>query len=186
MAQRVADQLASVQARQAELAGASASMGQNTGALNAQAAGNQEALKASSSFQDALSSRMAQIVSNNQAATRNTGDLVKAGAVGTLENNFNQMLNALMAQKEQNIMSAQSSGGSGGGGGGSGDGETDYSKMYKQALAKQQLEYLINGDTPSEQEMINSIYRAGMNGGTDANNFLQLWLAQQQPQQPQQ
>lgn len=128
MAQRVADQLAAVQARQGELANAAALMGQNASAIQAQGAGNVDTLKATQAIQDALGARLAQIVANNQRATDNTADLVKAGAVGTLENNYNSMLNALQAQREQSIaeaLTAASGGGRGGGGSSSGGGLKD-------------------------------------------------------------
>lgn len=145
MAQRVADQLASVQARQNELANAAASMGQNAGAIQAQNAGNVDTLKASQSIQDALGARLAQIVANNQRATENTGDLVKAGAIGTLENNYNSMLNALEAQREQSIMEAMAAASGGGRGGGSGSSSGGGLKDQKLALEIAKLQRDLNG-----------------------------------------
>lgn len=124
MTQRIADQLAQMQTRSSELQNSAQLMGQGTGALQAQSAGNMEALKASSGLQEDLSRRMAEVISNNSRMAQNSGDLVKQGATGTLETNYNSLLNALMTQREQSLLDAQtggSSGGSGGGGGSSSD-----------------------------------------------------------------
>jgi hypothetical protein len=51
--------------------------------------------------------------------------MVRQGAAGNLENNYNSMLNALQSAREQQIMEAQAAqfAGSGGGGGGGGGGD---------------------------------------------------------------
>jgi len=144
MAQRVADQLAAVQARQGELANAAALMGQNASAIQAQGAGNVDTLKATQAIQDALGARLAQIVANNQRATDNTADLVKAGAVGTLETNYNSMLNALEAQREQSIMEAMAAA-SGGGGGSGGSSSGGGLKDQKLALEIAKLQRDLTG-----------------------------------------
>ena len=118
MANRLAQQIADQTARQQELNASASSMGQDIGALRAQQAGNLAALQASGGFQSDLGNRLAQIVANNQRALQGSGEMIRQGAVGNLENNYNAMLGALAAQREQQIMSARSAG-SGGGGGGS-------------------------------------------------------------------
>jgi len=116
MAQRVAQQIAEAQARQMELQGSSQSMGQDIGALTQQQAGNLAALQASSGFQQDLSQRLAQIIANNQRSVESGGELVRQGAMGNLETNYQALLGALQANREGQIMSARSGGGGGGGG----------------------------------------------------------------------
>lgn len=118
MAQRVAQQIADAQGRQAELQKSSQSVGQDIGALTQQQSGNLASLQSAASFQQDLSQRLAQIVADNQRSLQGSGELVRQGATGNLENNYQALLGALMSNREQNIMSAQSAG-SGGGGGGS-------------------------------------------------------------------
>ena len=116
MAQRVAQQIAEAQARQMELQRSSQSMGQDIGALTQQQAGNLAALQASSGFQQDLSQRLAQIIANNQRSVESGGELVRQGAMGNLETNYQALLGALQANREGQIMSARSGGGGGGGG----------------------------------------------------------------------
>ena len=107
MAQRVAQQIAEQQARQTALQQSAQSMGQNIGALTQQQAGNLASLQSSAGFQQDLSQRMAQIVADNQRSMENTGELVRQGASGNLETNYQALLGALQSGREQNIMSAQ-------------------------------------------------------------------------------
>jgi hypothetical protein len=119
MAARVAQQIADAQARQGQLQASSQSMGQDIGALTQQQAGNLDALRTSSGFQQDLSQRMAQIVANNQRAMEGSGELVRQGASGNLEANYLSLLGALQSGREQSLLSAQTGGSGGGGGGGS-------------------------------------------------------------------
>lgn len=116
MAQRVAQQIAEAQARQMELQRSSQSMGQDIGALTQQQAGNLASLQASSGFQQDLSQRLAQIVANNQRSVESGGELVRQGAMGNLETNYQALLGALQNSREQQIMEAQAPRSSGGGG----------------------------------------------------------------------
>jgi len=118
MAQRVAQQIAEAQARQAELQRSAQSMGMDYGALTQQQAGNLGALQAASSFQQDLGQRLAQVVANNQRALQGSGELVRQGAMGNLESNYQALLGALQSAREQQLMQAQSAAYSGGGGGG--------------------------------------------------------------------
>jgi hypothetical protein len=118
MAARVAQQIADAQARQQQLQDSAQSMGQDIGSLTQQQAGNLDALRTSSGFQQDLSQRMAQIVANNQRAMEGSGELVRQGASGNLEANYLALLGALQSGREQSIMSAQSAAAGGGGGGG--------------------------------------------------------------------
>jgi len=118
MAARVAQQIVDAQARQQQLQASAQSMGQDIGSLTQQQAGNLDALRTSSGFQQDLSQRMAQIVANNQRAMEGSGELVRQGASGNLEANYLALLGALQSGREQSIMSARSGGGGGGGGGG--------------------------------------------------------------------
>ena len=119
MTQRLAQQIADAQTRQSEMQGSAQSMGQDIGALTQQQAGNLDALRTSSGFQQDLSQRMAQVVANNQRALEGSGELVRQGASGNLESNYLALLGALQSGREQALLSAQSGGGGGGGGGGS-------------------------------------------------------------------
>lgn len=146
-----------------------AGIGGNAAIPQAQVAANAATLASSQGFQQDLGNRLDQIVAANQRSVENSGDLVRQGASGNLENNYNAMLNALLAQREQSIAEARqaaSSGGGGGGGGGRGgggssSGGTDYSKAYKQATDKQRLEWMLNDYTPSNTEVINMLLRSG-------------------------
>lgn len=117
MAQRVAEQIAQSQARQAELQRSAQSMGQNYGALTQQQAGNVEAMRAAAGFQQDLGQRMAQVVANNQRALEGSGELVRQGAMGNLETNYQALIGALANAREQQIMQAIASASSGSGGG---------------------------------------------------------------------
>lgn len=106
-----------------QVAAAVGGIGGSASAASAQAAANQASLAASQGFQQDMANRTDQIVGANQRAAENSGELVRQGASGNLETNYNAMLNALLAQREQNLLQAQmgamSSGGGGGGGGSS-------------------------------------------------------------------
>lgn len=136
MAQRVADQIAQSQARQAELQRSAQAMGQDYGALTQQQAGNIEAMRAAAGFQQDLGQRMAQIVANNQRALEGSGELVRQGAMGNLETNYQALLGALLAAREQQIMNAQAAASSGGGGGSSKEVTLQDVLKERQALAK--------------------------------------------------
>jgi hypothetical protein len=148
-----------------QVAAAVGGIGGSASAANAQAAANQASLASSQGFQQDLANRLDQIVGANQRSVENSGDLVRQGASGNLENSYNAMLNALLANREQSIVQAQQAGMSGGGGGGSSSGGTDYTKMNKQANDKTRYEWGLNNYTPSIDEMIQLMLRGG---GSDA------------------
>jgi len=118
MAERLAQQIAEANSRQSQMQASAASMGQDAAALQALQQGNLGALQASGGFQQDLSQRLAQIVANNQRAIQSGGEMIRQGATGTLENNFNALMNALAAQRDEQVASARSAAYSGGGGGG--------------------------------------------------------------------
>lgn len=149
MAQRLAQQIADAQTRQSEMQGSAQSMGQDIGALTQQQAGNLDALRTSSGFQQDLSQRMAQIVANNQRALEGSGELVRQGASGNLESNYLALLGALQSGREQALMSAQS-GGSGGGGGGSSSKPTTAKDRYDELNYTQKAMNLLTGGGESE------------------------------------
>jgi hypothetical protein len=161
-----------------QIGGAVGSIGGNAAAPQAQVAANAATLASSQGFQQDLGNRLDQIVGANQRSVENSGDLVRQGASGNLENNYNAMLNAMLAQREQSLMEAQQAGMSGGGGGGSG---TDYSKMNKQAIDKTRYEWGLNNYTPSQDELIQLMLRGG---GSDATAAM-AYLASQGQNQPQ-
>jgi hypothetical protein len=103
-----------------QVAAAVGGIGGSASAASAQAAANQASLASSQGYQQDLASRMDQIVAANQRSAENSGELVRQGASGNLENNYNAMINALLAQREQSMMQAQMGGMSSGGGGGGG------------------------------------------------------------------
>lgn len=157
MTQRMAEQLAQMQGRDAELQNSAQLMGQNIGALQSQSTGNMDAMKASSGLQEDLSRRMAEVVANNTRMAQNSGDLVKQGATGNLENQYNGLLNALMSQREQDLLNARTGGDiSGGGGGGGGGGRSGSDK-----LSAAEIKAMLEGD------MIDSAWGTG-----DANTMM--------------
>jgi hypothetical protein len=142
-----------------QVAAAVGGIGGSASAGMAQAAANQASLAASQGYQQDLASRMDQIMGANQRSAENSGELVRQGASGNLENGYNAILNALMAQREQGLLQAQQAKSSGGGGG------TDYSKAYKQFNDRQKLDWALNNETPDPMEIVNMMLR---NGGSDA------------------
>ena len=155
MTQRMAEQLAQMQSRDAELQNSAQLMGQNVGALRSQSTGNMDALRASSGLQEDLSRRMAEVIANNTRMAQNSGDLVRQGATGNLENQYNGLLNALMTQREQDLLNARM-GGSGGGGGGGGGGRGGSDKMTSAELKAMR-----------EQDLVDTAWGTG-----DANSLL--------------
>lgn len=151
-----------------QIGGAVGSIGGNAAVPQAQVAANGATLASSQGFQQDLGNRLDQIVGANHQSASNSGDLVRQGASGNLENNYNAMLNALLAQREQSLMQAQQAGMSGGGGGGG----TDYTKAYKQYSDRQKLDMALNGDTPSEDQIISQMLRAGGNDAVTALTYL--------------
>jgi hypothetical protein len=121
VAQRAAQATADAAARQKALEASIAGQGGNAGAIAAQAAGNLAAAQQSTQAQQDLGNRMNQIADFNQRGVLSSGDLVRQGAVGQLENQYTDLINALDNARQQELAQAQS-GGSGGGGGGGGGG----------------------------------------------------------------
>lgn len=156
MTQRMAEQLAQMQSRDAELQNSAQLMGQNVGALRSQSTGNMDALRASSGLQEDLSRRMAEVIANNTRMAQNSGDLVRQGATGNLENQYNGLLNALMTQREQDLLNVRT-GGFGGGGGGGGGGRGGSDKMTSAELKAMR-----------EQDLIDSAWESG-----DANSLME-------------
>ena len=162
---RMAESAARNSQASAQVAAAVGGIGGSASAASAQAAANQASLDASRGYQQDLASRLDQIVAANQRAAENSGELVRQGASGNLETNYNAMINALLANREQNILQARQGGSSGGGGGGGGGGGTDYSKAYKQFNDRQKLDWALNDETPDPMQIVNMMLR---NGGSDA------------------
>lgn len=132
-----------------QVAAAVGGIGGSASAANAQAAANQASLASAQGFQQDMANRTDQIVGANQRSAENSGELVRQGASGNLETNYNAMLNALLAQREQNLLQAQmgamSSGGGGGGGGGSSSKPKSLADAVKELDAQSQLEDWVNG-----------------------------------------
>ena len=160
---RMAESAARNSEASAQVAAAVGGIGGSGSAGSAQAAANQASLAASQGYQQDLASRLDQIVAANQRSAENSGELVRQGASGNLENNYNAMLNALLANREQSILQAQQA--KSGGGGGGGGGGTDYSKAYKQFNDRQKLDWALNDETPDPMQIVNMMLR---NGGSDA------------------
>lgn len=161
IAQRIAEQQASAAQRAAALQASVGSVGgENLGAIQAQAQGLSDALRASQGFQQDFSSRLGQVAANSQRQYENSGELVRQGATGTLENNYNAMLNALLANMEQQRAQAQQSSSSGGGSGRASS-NTPYQDAVKEQLAYRQLDRLVNNDGMD----IDSILQDMMLGG---------------------
>lgn len=158
------------------IGGAVGSIGGNAAVPQAQVAANGATLASSQGFQQDLGNRLDQIVGANQQSAANSGELVRQGASGNLENSYNAMLNALLANREQSILQAQQAGSGGGGGGGG----TDYSKAYKQYTDRNKLDMALNGETPSESDILNSMLRAGGSEAVTALTYLNT-IAQQDP-----
>jgi hypothetical protein len=164
-----------------QIGGAVGSIGGNAAVPQAQVAANAATLASSQGFQQDLGNRLDQIVGANQRSAENSGDLVRQGASGNLENNYNAMLNAMLAQREQSLMEAQQAGmssgrGRGGGGGGSSK-SGDYTNLLKQTIARDRLESYLNNDPIDNDRMLQMMLASG---GTDAATAWS-WLAAQNP-----
>ena len=102
-----------------QVAAAVGGIGGSASAASAQAAANAASLASSQGYQQDLAYRMDQVMAANQRSAENSGELVRQGASGNLETNYNAMLNALLMNREQNMMQARTgamSASSGGGG----------------------------------------------------------------------
>lgn len=102
-----------------QVAAAVGGIGGSASAASAQAAANAASLASSQGYQQDLANRMDQVMAANQQSAANSGELVRQGASGNLETNYNAMLNALLMNREQNMMQARTgamSASSGGGG----------------------------------------------------------------------
>lgn len=139
MARRIAEQIAAAQNRNSELERSAASMGQATGAINAQARGNLDTLRTSGDLQKALSERIGQIVANNGRMAMNAGDLVQQGAMGNLENNYMALRSSLDANREQQILAARQGASGGGGSGGGGGRSGKISAAEAKAMREQDM-----------------------------------------------
>jgi hypothetical protein len=162
-----------------QVAAAVGGIGGSGSAAAAQAAANQASLAASQGYQQDLGNRLDQIVAANQRAAENSGELVRQGASGNLETNYNAMINALLANREQNILEAQlgSSGSGGGGGGGSSKG-SDYANFLKQSIARDRLESYLNNDPFDEEKWLQMMLASG---GSDAATAMAWIGSQNQP-----
>ena len=162
-----------------QVAAAVGGIGGSGSAAAAQAAANQASLAASQGYQQDLGNRLDQIVAANQRAAENSGELVRQGASGNLETNYNAMINALLANREQNILEAQlgSSGSGGGGGGGSSKG-SDYANFLKQSIARDRLESYLNNDPFDEEKWLQQMLASG---GSDLATAMAWIGSQNQP-----
>lgn len=166
IAQRIAEQQATSAQRSADLQNSTASIGgANGAAIQAQAQGLMDALRASQGFQQDFSSRLGQVAANSQRQYENSGELVRQGATGTLENNYNAMLNMLLANMEQQKAQAQQSAYSGSGGGGSkASSKSPYQDAVKEQLAYRQLDRLVNNDPLNIDEIVQDMMLGGKYG----------------------
>ena len=161
-----------------QVAAAVGGIGGSASAASAQAAANQASLAASQGYQQDLGNRLDQIVGANQRSVENSGELVRQGASGNLETNYNAMLNALLANREQSILQAQQAGSGGGGGGGGSSKGTDYANFLKQSIARDRLESYLNNDPFDEQQWLQMMLASG---GSDAATAMAWIGSQNQP-----
>lgn len=124
IARRAAEQQAMAQRVAQQLSTSLAGEGISAQPIQGQAQTIQGTLAATNQFQRDLQDRMAQLAASANAGALSGGELVRQGAAGTLENNYNSLLNALQSAREQEIMQAQTSASRGGGGGGGGGGSS--------------------------------------------------------------
>lgn len=163
LAQRIAEQQAAAAQRTKDLQSTIGGLGGTNGAaIQAQGQNLADSLRASGGFQQDLSSRIAQVVANSQRQYQNSGDLIRQGAAGTLENNYTAMLNALAAQMEQQKMQARASS-TGSSRSNSSEG-TDYTAAAKNIASRRMLDAYLNEETigPDELAML-----AGLSGKPD-------------------
>ena len=147
---RMAESAARNSEASGQVAAAVGGIGGSASAASAQAAANQASLASSQGYQQDLASRMDQIVAANQRSAENSGELVRQGASGNLETNYNAMINALLAQREQNMLEAQMGGMSSGGGGGGGDSKSKPKTLadaMKEINAGEDIDSWIDGST---------------------------------------
>ena len=170
---RMAESAARNSEASAQVAAAVGGIGGSASAGSAQAAANQASLAASQGYQQDLASRMDQIVAANQRSAENSGELVRQGASGNLENNYNAMINALLAQREQNLLQAQMGAMSSGGGGGGGSKPRTIADVNKEFRAGDELEAWINGDVGG----LNSFFGPNASASAQSNGATFLALA---------
>lgn len=124
IARRAAEQQAMAQRTAQQLAGSLTGEGISAQPIQGQAQNIANTLSTTNQFQRDLQDRMAQLAASTHAGSLSSGELVRQGAAGTLENNYNAMLNQLQNARNQEILQAQQSVASGGGGGGGGGGSS--------------------------------------------------------------
>lgn len=117
IARRAAEQQAMAQRTAQQLAGSLTGEGISAQPITANAQNIANTLATTNQFQRDLQQRMAEIAASTHAGALSSGELVRQGAAGTLEQNYNAMLNALQNARAQQIASLQSPSSGGGGGG---------------------------------------------------------------------
>lgn len=124
IARRAQEQQAMAQRTAQQLAGSLTGEGISAQPIQGQAQNIANTLATTNQFQRDLQDRMSQLAATSNANNLASGELVRQGAGGTLENNYNAMLNQLQNARNQEILQAQQSVASGGGGGGGGGGSS--------------------------------------------------------------
>jgi len=147
IARRAAEQQAMAQRTAQQLSASLTGEGISAQPIQGQAQNITNTLATTNQFQRDLQDRMAQLAASSQAGALSGGELVRQGASGTLENNYNSLLNALQSAREQEIMQAQSAGmgGGGGGGGGRGSSSDPLDQMTKYLKARQLYDEVMGG-----------------------------------------
>jgi hypothetical protein len=145
IARRAAEQQAMAQRTAQQLSASLTGEGISAQPIQGQAQNIANTLATTNQFQRDLQDRMAQLAASSQAGALSSGELVRQGAAGTLEGNYNSLLNALQAAREQEIMQAQSAGMGGGGGGGRGSSSDPLDQMSKYLKARQLYDEVMSG-----------------------------------------
>jgi hypothetical protein len=175
IARRAAEQQAMAQRTAQQLAGSLTGEGISAQPIQGQAENIVNTLATTNQFQRDLQDRMSQLAASSQAGSLASGELVRQGAAGTLENNYSAMLSALQNARAQEIMQAQAMpmGGSGGGGGGRSSGGGDVlDQMTKYLKGKQLFDEVMGGGTNLD---INSLIGAAAQ--KDPGSLVNLWAS---------
>lgn len=147
IARRAAEQQAMAQRTAQQLAGSLTAEGISAQPIQGQAENIANTLATTNQFQRDLQDRMMQLAASSQAGSLAGGEMVRQGAAGNLENNYNAMLNALQSAREQQIMEAESAryGGGSGGGGGGGSSADPLDQMTKYLKSRQLFDEVMGG-----------------------------------------
>jgi hypothetical protein len=137
IARRAQEQQAMAQRTAQQLAGSMTGEGISAQPIQGQAQNIANTLATTNQFQQDLQDRMSQLAATSNANNLASGELVRQGAGGTLENNYNAMLNDLQNARGQEILQAQQSAAQAAAG--SGGSATDPLDQVSKYLKTQQL-----------------------------------------------